>query len=145
MRTLAVCFPSLFLVFCGCGPSGPEQFAISGQVTYDGQPVENGDIGFIPADGSAAKTVGADLVNGRYEVSSYDGPQAGTYKVVIFAERPNGRRVQADEGSSEMIEQMEQYIPDVYNSSSTLTAEILSDREDLDFLLEKPKRGNRRR
>ncbi len=143
MIRIVACFFILFT--CGCGPSGPEQFAISGQVTYDGQPVDNGDIGFIPGDGSAAKTVGADLVDGRYEVPAYEGPQAGKYKVVIFAERPNGRRVQADEGSDEMIDQMEQYIPDQYNAKSTLSVEISSNREDLDFQLEKPKRGKRNR
>ena len=137
---------SLCCVSCGgCGPSGPEQFALSGEVTYDGQPVPMGSVGFIPEGNPTAKTVGADLKDGRYEISAYDGPVAGKYKVWIEGERPTGRQIKADEGSSETVDEIESYIPAEYNSASTLTVEISEDREDLDFRLEKPAKSSRRR
>ena len=142
---------SLLIVstFCllanGCGSDGPPKFALSGQVTYDGQPVSNGNIGFIASDASTGKSAGCEVVDGRYQIPRYEGLLAGTYKVVIYAERPTGRKLQADEGSSEMVDELEQYIPEIYNARSTLTVEISSDREDLNFDLEKPKQTRRRR
>ncbi len=132
------------LLTSGCGSDGPQKFAISGQVSYDGQPVNNGNIGFVPTEASTDKAVGADVVDGRYEIPRYEGPHQGTYKVVIYAERPSGRKLQADEGSSERIDELVQYIPEIYNSRSTLTVEISGDRDDLNFDLEKPKRSSRR-
>lgn len=135
----------LSLLACGCGPSGPEQFAISGQISYDSQPVTNGSVGFVPVEASSGKAFGADVVDGHYEIPRYEGPLQGTYKVMIHAERPSGRKIQADEGSSEMVDELIQFIPDAYNAQSTLTVEISSDREDLDFDLEVPKRNGRGR
>lgn len=129
----------------GCGSEGPPRFAVSGQVVYDGKPVTNGNIGFVPTQSSAAKSAGADIVDGRYEIPGYKGLLEGSYKVVIYAERPTGRKLQADEGSTERIDELVQYIPDVYNVSTTLSADVSGDREDLDFMLEKPKPGVRRR
>ena len=74
----------------------------------------------------------------------YEGPQAGSYKVVIYAERPSGRKLQADEGSSEMVDELVQYIPEIYNVKTTLSVDVSGDRADLNFLLEKPKRTTRR-
>lgn len=129
----------------GCRPDGPPHFAVSGQITYDGQLVTNGNIGFIPTNTSTGKSAGCDVVDGRYEIPRYEGLPSGSYKVVIYAERPTGRRLQADEGSSEMVDQLEQYIPEIYNARSRLMVEITEDREVLNFDLEKPKRSTRRR
>ena len=128
----------------GCG-DGDGRFALSGTVTYDGQPVNNGNIGLIPTEASTSKSTGADILDGHYEIPRHEGPQEGTYEVVIYAERPSGRKIEADEGSGEMVDQLVQYIPEIYNARSTLTVEISDNREDLDFDLEKPKQTRRRR
>lgn len=130
----------------GCGDGDDEgRFAISGKVTFDGQPVTNGNIGFVSIDAGTVEPAGTDVVDGHYSIPRHEGPQEGSYKVVIYADRSNGRKIEADEGSTEMIDQMEQYIPGVYNARSTLTVEISGDRDDLDFDLEKQKRTRRRR
>jgi hypothetical protein len=138
----------------GCGDSGG-RLAISGKVTFDGQPVADGNIGLVPrntstatagsAETNSAKTVGADIVAGQYAIPRDEGPVAGSYTVVIYAERPTGRKLQADEGSSETVDQLIQYIPTIYNDRSTLTAELDADRDDLDFTLEKPKQTGKGR
>ena len=130
------------VLLVGCADTSG-RLAISGNVSYDGQPLPNGTIGFAPQDASTGKAAGAEIIDGRYEISHDDGPLAGTYQVRVYAERPTGRKLQADEGSSETIDQMVQYIPPLYNDRTTLTAELTADREDLDFTLEKPKRGRR--
>lgn len=128
----------------GCGSDGPQRFSVGGQLTYDGQPVTTGTIGFIPLQASAGEAVAREIVDGRYEFPRYEGPQAGSYKVVIYAERPSGRKLQADEGSSEMVDELVQYIPEIYNVKTTLSVDVSGDRDDLNFLLEKPKRTTRR-
>lgn len=129
-----------------CGGGGESGFAVSGNVTFDGQPVTNGTIGFIPANQTGAKfrSVGADIVDGQYTIDAYEGPTQGSYEVMIYAERPSGRRIQADEGSSETVDEMVQYIPEMYNAATTLKVEIDGDRQDLDFALEKPPARGRR-
>jgi hypothetical protein len=50
----------------GCGGSAA---SISGDVTYNGEPVGNGYITFLPADGKAP-TAGGEIENGHYQVDS---------------------------------------------------------------------------
>ena len=137
---------SLVLVFSlsGCGEESG-RFAISGNVSYDGQPITKGNIGFISTESDTTKSAGTDIVDGHYEIPRNEGPLKGSFMVVIYAERPSGRKLQADEGSTETVEQIEQYIPGVYNDRSTLTVEITGDRDDLHFDLEKQKQTKRRR
>jgi hypothetical protein len=117
---------------------------LSGAVTYDGQPVTNGTIELFPTDVSK-KPAGAKIVDGRYEMDRILGPEQGSYQVVILAERSSGRQEPADEGSSEMVDVPMQYIPPIYNTRTKLTVEVIGDQENVDFALEKSKRGGRRR
>ncbi len=128
----------------GCG-GGDRRYAVSGEVTYDGSPVSEGTIGFVPAQDGEGSAAGADIVDGHYEIPRLEGPTAGSYMVIIYAERSTGRLLQADEGSSEMVEQKAQYIPWIYNEQSKLTADISEDRDNLNFVLEKPKKATRKK
>jgi len=53
----------LLLAVTGCGGST----GVSGSVSYDGQPVENGSITFVPADGLGPSS-GSTISGGRYRV-----------------------------------------------------------------------------
>ncbi|WP_146397049.1 hypothetical protein [Pseudobythopirellula maris] len=86
-----------------------------------------------------------EIVDGRYEIPRSEGPFTGEYRVMIYAERPSGRTMQADESGSETLELLEQYLPSTYNDRTTLEAWIDGDRLDLDFPLEKPRAGGRRK
>jgi hypothetical protein len=50
----------------GCGSSSS---TVSGDVTYEGQPVGNGRITFFPADGKGP-VAGGPIVNGHYKVAN---------------------------------------------------------------------------
>jgi hypothetical protein len=63
--TLRFSWLPLLLVALGCGGKG---ISISGQVTLDGDAVENGYIAFIPADG-LGPTAGARVQHGAYTVT----------------------------------------------------------------------------
>lgn len=121
------------------------RYVLSGTVTYDGQPVSKGTLELFPAAGNSGKPAGAEIVDGRYEMDRTLGPELGKYQVVILAKRPSGRKVPADEGSSELVDIPVQYIPSIYNTRSTLEVEVTGDQADLNFDLEKPQRSKRRR
>jgi hypothetical protein len=122
-------------LLCGCGRSGPKRFEVSGHVTFDGAPLPDGEVVFTPDEATAGPTSVGAIENGAYDIPAERGPIAGNYSVAITAERSTGRKVKADILGDAMIDQYEQYIPDQYNSRTTLTAEIADDREDLDFTL----------
>jgi hypothetical protein len=67
LRSLAVAvvLTAVALVLSGCGSSTA---TVSGEVTYEGQPVGDGYITFTPADGKG-KDAGGPLTGGRYEVA----------------------------------------------------------------------------
>jgi hypothetical protein len=77
---------------CGCGPgNGLTMGRVSGLVTYNGQPVEFGDVLFLPDSGkgnSGVPSMGSIGKDGTYVMStqeSGDGVIAGYHKVGIRA------------------------------------------------------------
>jgi hypothetical protein len=66
----------------GCGQSGPPRGAIKGRVTIGGQPLANGRILFLPAQGPVVSAV---IVNGDYQLSQSEGPIAGVNRVEVDA------------------------------------------------------------
>jgi hypothetical protein len=63
----------------GCGDSTA---TITGEVTYDGKPVEDGYITFTPADGRG-KDAGGQITNGQYKVEGVPpGPKVARVTAV---------------------------------------------------------------
>ncbi len=127
------------LLASGCGESGPERLAASGEVTLDGQPLETGSIAFIPAEGTQAPSVGGTIENGRYELPAEKGALVGKYNVRITSMQKTGKQIEA--GSPEppgtMVDEVKQVIPPRYNTETELTAEVTADGENtFDFKLE---------
>ncbi|MDX1946058.1 MAG: hypothetical protein SFU86_11730 [Pirellulaceae bacterium] len=75
------------LVLAGCenAGSGPTRYPVSGNVTFDGQPVPKGFITFEPdADaGNSGPGGGAPIENGRYSTGLEAGVVGGAYTVKI--------------------------------------------------------------
>ncbi len=120
------------VALAGCDSSGPVK--LTGQVTYDGQPVEMGAISFEDAEGRTPSAEGA-IINGKYEV--LDVPR-GNKRVKITGQRKTGKSTPAYAGdpNSPMIEETEAYIPAQYNDNTTLTYEVKSSGSK-DFALTK--------
>lgn len=111
----------LLLTTAGCGGEGVPRAAISGHVTLDGQPLEEGGILFTPL--AAGPSASASIEQGKYEISQADGPGPGEYRVQIRAYRSTGKQI-TDPASGIAEEQRVSIIPPRYNSRSTLTAQI---------------------
>jgi hypothetical protein len=124
--------PWLFLaltLFCGCG--GSPFSDVSGNVSFDGQPVNKGSISFLPADGRGP-TAAAVIEQGRFSVRVLPGE----FKVQICSYRKIGER-HASEGdpASPIIDIDQQTLPDRFNTATTLTREIKAGRQQVDFPL----------
>jgi hypothetical protein len=74
------------LSLSGCGGAGLKTAPVRGRVTYQGRPVPNGTVAFIP-DGGTASTgeIGPDGSYTLTTVRKGDGAIPGRHKVVITA------------------------------------------------------------
>jgi hypothetical protein len=126
-----VVFAAVATIGCGTG-GGPERAVVSGQVTFRGEPVANGEIRFEPAQGTRANVCGASIRDGRYRIANKGGVPVGTYRVILRGFRPAGgtsrQRASGDPMSGEGP--AVQYLPQQYNERSTLTVTIESGGRD---------------
>jgi hypothetical protein len=75
----------------GCGPANPlGRKAVSGKITLNGAPLENGNISFSPKSDKGVSS-GAVIVGGAYSIETEKGLPEGEYVVRIFAATPDTR------------------------------------------------------
>jgi hypothetical protein len=103
------------LLAAGCEKK-PQTYPISGTVTFNGQPVAEGNIRLVPKDGSILEEAGEIRV-GKFSFQSRPGPK----RVEIFATR------EIPPPQPGMFGAREDYIPRRYNAESELTANVVPD------------------
>lgn len=139
------------LVSNGCSSSdaeeGPALVAVSGVVTFDGIPVTNANITFIPLGETKGRPSYASTdMTGVYAITSANqkpGTATGTYKVVIskFA-KVDGTAFPPDaDGAMAAAEGME-HLPRKYSDAdrTTLTASVPESGATIDFALNSKRR-----
>jgi hypothetical protein len=133
---------SLAAVIGGCGRDGPERVAVSGKVTFCGEPVKTGEIRFSPTKGTEGPTEGAVIIDGQYLANGKGGVPVGTYTVNIVAW--NGRAPTRDmplpdapSGRQDKESSRKQLLPAQYNTQSQLEITIQSGSKNVvqDFAL----------
>jgi hypothetical protein len=131
----------LIAVLAGCGKAQPPRTIVSGSVTFQGKPVEFGDIVFQPLDAKWKKFYAqGKIVGGKYQLSEH-GPVPGENQVAIYGYKKTGRKRVDLAGKSlseaaEIVEEVVPYIPTKFNEASELKAEIkVGGNEGLDFNL----------
>lgn len=107
---------AFLVLLTGCGPSGPKVVPVSGTVTYNGQPLADGDIIFAPAAPGGLEYSGK-IAAGKFSFKS----EAGNKRVKIMASREEGP-VDPQMGAPKRT----MYIPAKYSSAekTELTAEV---------------------
>jgi hypothetical protein len=127
------------LSLIGCGSSGPPRAALSGAVAFDGTPVNEGTIAFVPTAETKGTSVGADIKDGKYSIPAATGPMYGKYMVQIRWPKKTGKQIEmgspAPKGT--MIDEVAEAIPTKYNTETTLEKEVKSAKETFDFKLDK--------
>ncbi|NBO93581.1 MAG: hypothetical protein EBV06_14910 [Planctomycetia bacterium] len=124
-----------FASLSGCQKVPPPIAEAEGEVTYDGKPVPNGIISFIP-EGTERATGGGAILAGRYRVYPEVGLAPGKYRVEIrWAKATGEKKKEVVYGHSSDI--FAEALPEKYNTQSVLTAELIAGKNDVPFLLEK--------
>ena len=111
---IALCVIILSMVL-GCGHGGLERVDVSGEVTFGGQPVRDGQIRFLPKPGTNAPVTIEPITEGRYSTATSSGVPVGSYRVEIRAYDPS---VPAPSGPG--MPPRRQLLPTKYNTQSTL-------------------------
>jgi hypothetical protein len=124
--TLSALALGLVLTAAGCGGTG--QQTVTGKVTFDGKPLEEGRITFRQVDGEK-RAYSAPITNGSYTIQCDPGKMA----VEIIASRLIPGKFDTSNGTKEPVGEM--YIPAMYNSATTLTADVSSSNRNIPFEL----------
>lgn len=127
---LVLCLPALML--CGCGESGPERIGVSGEVTYNGEPVVDGEISFHPEAGTEAPPSSTTVTDGKYQLSPKWSLMPGTYKVAfrsykVSLKDPTFPGSDLDRPpSADGIVLKEQLLPEKFNTESPIKLSVKS-------------------
>jgi hypothetical protein len=108
------CLAAALLLVGGCGD---KMCKVTGEVTFDGKPVESGEVQFTPEDPHHRTEVG-QIKDGKFELRSTPGKM----KVEVKASR-------AIPGTKDPLNPgpiIDSYIPARYNTNTELTAEVTS-------------------
>lgn len=117
-------FAVVALLLAGC--SSPEGVGtVSGEVTFDGQPLKDGVIRFVPSDGKTP-TVSCSIVNGRYTGEVPLGPK----KVEISASKVVGKRKMYDTPDSPTVDKVAELLPPRYNVQSELSMTVKPGKQE---------------
>ena len=99
----------------GCGRDSAKS-RVTGEVTLDGETVDEGSISFVPSDGQAP-TAGGLIEDGKYSVTMAPGPK----KVSINSPETIGQRAAYEQDpNSPMIDIVRDRIPARYNLQTEL-------------------------
>ena len=114
----------------GCGQS------VQGTVTLDGNPVDGGTISFTPKqEGGPGTKAGGPIVGGKYSLNGGKAPASGSYRVDISWPKPTGQRIPTPGDPEVQMDETAESIPANYNSASTLTADVKTGSNVIDFEL----------
>jgi hypothetical protein len=120
---------------CGSGSRVP----LSGEVTFEGQPLSNGTIVFTPVDATAGPSTGCDIVAGKYQVPGEMGASPGVvYQVQITSLAKSGKFIANPfDPKGPPVELDANFLPVTYNTRSILKIKVVSGNNHVNFALKK--------
>ena len=137
-RLIAVVIAAACLA-AGCNRGGEGLAVVKGKVNYNGKPVPNGTINFLPDDGNKPSATGEIQADGSYALTTFqsnhasEGAVIGKHKVVIVAMQDMASRL-----PEERIPLPPPIVPIKYTSPATsdLTATVEDKENQIDFDLQ---------
>jgi hypothetical protein len=110
----------------GCrGDRGPERVVVSGAITYNGKPIPEGEIRFVPTATSSAPVSIAAIVDGKYRADHLGGVPVGTHKIEVQAFHSAGGKAVA------LGPAPQNYLPKRFNAESQRQITIDSGSREL--------------
>ncbi len=124
------------LALCGCGKSNEAPRAIvEGTVTFQSQPVEDGAITFAPIQGLNGAAVQLKIKDGKFstatDANDKRGIVIGQNDVEIIAYKKSGKKIKDPDNN--LTDEIIQFIPEKYNSKTSLRQEIKAGKNELVF------------
>jgi hypothetical protein len=113
IRSLLIATAGVALLGLTTGCGGPPRSKVSGTVTLDGKPVENGTISFYPTNNDG-QTAGGGIENGQFTLDASPGEMT----VLISANKVVGKQKMFKDGPE--VDKVVELIPDRYNKTSEL-------------------------
>ncbi|NLX99475.1 MAG: hypothetical protein GXY83_25345 [Rhodopirellula sp.] len=127
MRMWAVLVVGAMAASVGCGGGGVERVDVFGAVTYQGEPVKDGSIMFVPqAEGA---TAGTNITDGKYAAEGDGGVPPGKYFVKISSTVEDKENWVED---AMPIPPSKELLPEKYNATTELTLEVPSGAGELE-------------
>jgi len=130
MRRIGAGFVFLLAMILVVGGAKEEIGELSGTITYDGKPVENGAITFFPSSGPSAGSV---IKDGQYSTKV----TLGKTKVVISGSKVVGEKKVYNTPNSPVMPVTAEMLPAKYNTESELRHEVQPGKQTKDFNLTK--------
>jgi len=112
----------------GCS-TGPAVGTVTGEVTFDGQPVKDGHVTFTPVDGKG-QTGGAPIVDGKFKAEQVP---AIKMRVELHGNKVIGKRKAYDTPESPVFDEVAELLPPKYNVNSELTLEVKRGTQDVKY------------
>jgi hypothetical protein len=119
---------TFLLLLSGCSRQAP----VSGSVTFNGTPVDNGIIVFISEDNTDKKAIG-EIHDGKFTIPSTSGVLLGKNRVEIYWNKKTGKQVEVKGDAGHTTDEEFQVIPARFNANSTLSEEIKSGENTFAF------------
>src|SRR6188508_2469400 len=128
-------------ISAGCGRGGQGLAKVKGTIKYNGKPVPNGTVNFMPDDGNKPSASGEIQPDGTYTLmtaqgsSNHEGAVIGKHKVIIVAMQDMASRL-----PEERIALPPPIVPVKYTSPATsdLKAQVEDKENMIDFDLQDP-------
>jgi hypothetical protein len=131
LKTFAYLFPLVILgVPAGC-TGGGGRGTVSGEVQLDGQPLKQGIIRFVPADGQS-QTADAAITDGKFTAQVPVGEKV----VEITAPKVVGKHKAYDAPDSPEVEDVAELLPARYNARSELRMTVAKGKQEKVFELQ---------
>lgn len=120
------------IAISGCGGSDGNELpraAVSGSVTLNGKPLQEGVIRFVPIEGTSGPKTSVSITEGRFSADADQGPVVGKHRIEIQSTDDGGYAMDDEtviqklrESGIRRIDVVR--IPPQYNSHSTLTETV---------------------
>ena len=125
LPALAIVVTSCLLLVAssGCGPK-TDRLQISGDISLDGSPLDQGAIEFLLNEGEKLLSSGAVIKDGKFFIPREKGLPPGTYHLSISSADTEGPKVLSAPRQQGGIPVYRDRIPSKYNSDSQETIEV---------------------
>jgi hypothetical protein len=112
---------SILALVAGCSDDSglASRYRVTGTVTYNGKPLERGNISFVP-DAPGGRAAGGTIADGQYSLTTQtpdDGALPGKYKVSVVATEADPSKVNLNpgkRGGAPLTEEQKQTIAAAY-------------------------------